>query len=334
MYRSREDSSLASNLISVEVVNCDLCNPNTLNYLFNEQPAEGCVRGRKTYTMNEQRLHYLRRKAFPPEGFFVGSVKEAFDAGWREREYGVICPACIAQEEAQDQRDAEQSAESFVGIPGVGNGIDYDAEIEASSTRSGSAWKRRSRSIARKTPTRPKAPRASSSSGRPDRTRSASSFSTRSRSPSSPTCRPRARRRRREVDVAVRCGSGAGRQGTKNPNSDTLMMTEVLGHPVQFKEGAFQEGSLAAYIPVESMVPLAHPEFEFLKSPNHPERTHERIKAKRLRGVFSMGFLMPAPAGAAEGQDIAKDLGVYKYEEPEEKVHFEAPRPPGGGAST
>jgi hypothetical protein len=118
-------------------------------------------------------------------------------------------------------------------------------------------------------------------------------------------------------------------QFTKNPNSDTLMMTDVLGHPVQFKEGAFQQGDLAAYIPVESMVPLAHPEFEFLKSPNHPERTHERIKAKRLRGVFSMGFLIPAPAGAAEGQDLAKDLGVYKYEEPEEKVVFEASPPTG-----
>jgi hypothetical protein len=77
----------------------------------------------------------------------------------------------------------------------------------------------------------------------------------------------------------------------------------------------------------------AHPEFEFLKSPNHPDRTHERIKAKRLRGVFSMGFLMPAPAGAAEGQDLAKDLGVYKYEEPEERT-FEASRPPAGSASS
>lgn len=104
-------------------------------------------------------------------------------------------------------------------------------------------------------------------------------------------------------------------KATKNPNSDSLMMTDVLGHPVQFKEGSFQEGDLAAYVPVESMVPLDHPLFSFLKSPNHPARTHERIKARRLRGVFSMGFLVPAPADAVEQEDVAETLGVSKFEE-------------------
>jgi hypothetical protein len=112
---------------------------------------------------------------------------------------------------------------------------------------------------------------------------------------------------------------------SKNPQSDTLMITEVAGCPVQFKEGSFKEGDLAAYIPVEAMVPLAHPEFSFLKSPNHPERTHDRIRARRLRGVFSMGFLVPAPAGAVAGQDLAKEWGVYKYEEPEEDIVVEEP---------
>src|ERR1035437_6668799 len=108
----------------------------------------------------------------------------------------------------------------------------------------------------------------------------------------------------------------------KNENSDRLMVTDALGYPVQFCVGDFVEGDLVAYVPVESLVPLDRPQFSFLKNPKRPSRTHERIKAKKLRSVFSMGMLVKPPEGAKAGDDIAPLLGITKYEEPEEDVVF------------
>jgi hypothetical protein len=118
----------------------------------------------------------------------------------------------------------------------------------------------------------------------------------------------------------------------KNPNSDTLMVTEVLGHPVQFKEGDFVTGDLAVYIPVDAMVPIVRPEFSFLASKSTP-REYERIRARKLRSVFSMGFLVPvpkrSPAGFLErllgtpwykvGDNLAEVLGVKKYQDPDDE---------------
>ena len=112
---------------------------------------------------------------------------------------------------------------------------------------------------------------------------------------------------------------------TKHPNADKLSITTVDGCPVIFQTADLKSGDLAVYVPVEAVVPLSNPAFEFLKDPNHPERETSRIKAKRLRGVFSMGLLIPRTAfpattfagRAEEGQDIAALLGIVKWEEPE-----------------
>jgi RNA ligase (TIGR02306 family) len=42
----------------------------------------------------------------------------------------------------------------------------------------------------------------------------------------------------------------------------------------------------------------------------------ERIRVKKLRGVVSMGLLIPVPPHAAEGDDLAEALGVEHYEPP------------------
>jgi RNA ligase (TIGR02306 family) len=41
-----------------------------------------------------------------------------------------------------------------------------------------------------------------------------------------------------------------------------------------------------------------------------------RIKAIKLRGVLSIGLLVPAPDGAAEGDDVAEPLGITHYKPP------------------
>lgn len=101
---------------------------------------------------------------------------------------------------------------------------------------------------------------------------------------------------------------------TRHPNADTLSLTEVRGCPVVLRTGSFAEGDLAVYVPVDAVVDTTVPELAFLAVEG---KTSVRIRAKRLRGTFSMGLLIPAPDGAAEGDDLAELLRIVKWEEPE-----------------
>jgi tRNA-binding EMAP/Myf-like protein len=107
----------------------------------------------------------------------------------------------------------------------------------------------------------------------------------------------------------------------KHPNADTLSITQVDGgYPVICKTGDFRTGDLAVYVPVDSLVPTERQEFSFLLKEAKADGK-ARIKAKRLRGVFSMGMLVPMPAIAPEsnayawreGADVSVALGVTKY---------------------
>lgn len=101
----------------------------------------------------------------------------------------------------------------------------------------------------------------------------------------------------------------------KHPDADSLSITQVRGYPVVFRTGGFAEGDLAIYVPVDAVVPTDRPPFDWLATEG---RTKERVKAKKLRGRFSMGCLNPALPGMVEGQDVAEQLGITKYEPPEE----------------
>lgn len=110
---------------------------------------------------------------------------------------------------------------------------------------------------------------------------------------------------------------------TKHPDADRLSITRVFGFPVVVTTGDFSEGDLAAYIPADGMVDTNRPEFAFLaKSAKADGRA--RIKPLKLRGIFSMGLLVPLrPTGdtlafpdVTEGDDLAWYFGVTKYEPP------------------
>jgi len=101
----------------------------------------------------------------------------------------------------------------------------------------------------------------------------------------------------------------------KHPNADSLSITHVYGeggYPVIFRTEDFKEGDLAVYVPVDSIVDTTREQFRFLDG-------HPRVRAKRLRGVFSQGLLVSPEYGWKEGQDVAKELGVTRYEPPQEK---------------
>jgi RNA ligase (TIGR02306 family) len=118
----------------------------------------------------------------------------------------------------------------------------------------------------------------------------------------------------------------------KHPNADTLSVTQVHGgYPVIFRTGDMQEGDLAVYIPVDSIVPDV-PQFAFLQK--------RRIKAKKLRGVYSQGLLIPvtgevhlqlAPDGGpvTPGVSVHELLGITKWEPDIEYIFTNGPQEPG-----
>ncbi len=95
-----------------------------------------------------------------------------------------------------------------------------------------------------------------------------------------------------------------------HPNADKLAVVEVFGYTVCVDKTHWRDGQLGAYIPPDSIVDSKRPEFAWLAG-------HERIRVKRLRGVVSMGLLVPAPGGLAIGDDAAEALGVTHYNPPE-----------------
>lgn len=96
----------------------------------------------------------------------------------------------------------------------------------------------------------------------------------------------------------------------KHPNADQLEITHVRGnYPVIVRKGEYKEGDKAVYIPIDSMVPGDDPRWSFLAG-------HNRIKAKRLRGIFSMGLLTQADPNWEVGQNVQEQLCIVKYEPP------------------
>ena len=99
----------------------------------------------------------------------------------------------------------------------------------------------------------------------------------------------------------------------RHPNADSLDITTVHGgYPCIIRRGDFNPGDRAVYIPVEMVVPLDDPQFAFLGK-------HNRIQAKKIRGIFSMGLLVPIPESLKDqptGVDVSTDLGITKYEPP------------------
>lgn len=96
----------------------------------------------------------------------------------------------------------------------------------------------------------------------------------------------------------------------KHPNADSLSITHVLGdYPVIFRTGDYKTGDKAVYVPVDAMVPDTDERWEFLSG-------HNRIRAKRLRGIFSMGLFTTADPSWEVGQIVQDELGILKYEAP------------------
>lgn len=95
------------------------------------------------------------------------------------------------------------------------------------------------------------------------------------------------------------------------------MSTGPASYEVVVQKGTYKIGDLAAYLSVDCLVPVSHPQFAFLKK---GDATHHRLRAARLRGVFSQGLLVAAPARARLGDSVAEAYGVTYHGAGEEQL--------------
>ncbi len=94
-----------------------------------------------------------------------------------------------------------------------------------------------------------------------------------------------------------------------HPNADSLSIARVFDYPVIVRTEEWVDKQIGAYIPVDAVVPDTEP-YAFLDG-------HLRIKARKFRGIFSMGLLTDAPLGSTIGDNVAEQLGIIKYDPPE-----------------
>jgi len=138
----------------------------------------------------------------------------------------------------------------------------------------------------------------------------------------------------------------------KHPNADKLSVVRVYNFTCVVNTADWQGVTQAAYVQPDSVMP-DKPEYRFLKETGNIKKEREalwtamqaehesdlarldydmkllelekrvdsntkrlRITVVKLRGVISMGMLLPAPEGSQIGDDVADILGVTHYEPP------------------
>jgi RNA ligase (TIGR02306 family) len=135
----------------------------------------------------------------------------------------------------------------------------------------------------------------------------------------------------------------------KHPDADSLSIVKVYNFTVVARTSDWQGVEKAVYVQPDSVLP-DKPEYAFLKSTQSIVKAREiarleleggkitqeqydtnlaeiadreakntkylRITAKKLRGIWSMGMLLPCPDGAQIGDDVAEQLGITHYEPP------------------
>ena len=126
-----------------------------------------------------------------------------------------------------------------------------------------------------------------------------------------------------------------------HPAADSLDVVTVLqDYPVVVQRAEYIPGDLASYIPIDTIVPdteqfyhlcpRANEKYEVdgvvknrLGAPKFPlgfvPEKYRILKAKKIRGVYSQGLLMPAPEGAKEFDSVTDILELKKWDEIEEE---------------
>lgn len=110
-----------------------------------------------------------------------------------------------------------------------------------------------------------------------------------------------------------------------HPNADRLDIVRFemeglgeTGYEVVVRKGEYIPGEEAIYLSVDCVVPTSHPKFAFLLDRiDGRGKERFRIRAARLRGVFSQGLLVQTNGLYQFGQDVSAELGVTYHRPPE-----------------
>jgi len=108
-----------------------------------------------------------------------------------------------------------------------------------------------------------------------------------------------------------------------HPNAHSLSLVKVYGYTCAVNTKDFENVTQAIYIPVDSVLPD-----DMIKTMSYLKGN--RVKAVKLRGVYSEGMLLPDKNKKYKlSQDVSKELGVTKYEEKfknkQEKINTKVP---------
>lgn len=121
-----------------------------------------------------------------------------------------------------------------------------------------------------------------------------------------------------------------------HPNADRLSLVNIFDGYVYCANTEDWKGvTKAAYIPPDSLVDTRRPEFAFFakdakydENSNNVKGPYYRIRAKRIRGIVSYGFMVPVDNYRIIGEDLSEPLGIKHYEPPlnipgnKQKNHF------------
>lgn len=100
-----------------------------------------------------------------------------------------------------------------------------------------------------------------------------------------------------------------------HPNADRLDIATIEGMAYQVitAKGNFEVGDLAFYFPIDSVIPDNYLDKFGIRS-----YYSKKLRAAKLRGIFSEGLLIPVDADfdGNVGDDVTEYFGVTKYEYP------------------
>lgn len=96
---------------------------------------------------------------------------------------------------------------------------------------------------------------------------------------------------------------------------DRVEQINILGWNVVVQKGQFNEGDMAVYIEIDSIVPNDNPTFAFLEKKHYKIKTQKMCKTVSQGIVFPMNILPTRKGGYSEGDDVTKILGITQIED-------------------